>query len=60
MGKTVRVLIDGPSKKNKDVYCGYTETNKLVNFSLKQGDVGDIVNVRITDIKTWSLNGEQV
>ena len=28
IGKTVKVLVDGPSKKNKDIYSGYTDTNK--------------------------------
>lgn len=55
----VKVLVDGPSKKNPDVYSGYTETNKLVNFVNKTAQPGDIVEVRITDTKTWSLNGEQ-
>lgn len=60
LNQTLRVLVDGPSKKNKDIYSGYTETNKLVNFELKAGKPGDIVLVKITEIKTWSLNGEQV
>lgn len=59
LDKIVKVLVDGPSKKNKDILCGYTETNKLVNFPGEHLMAGDIINVKITDIKTWSLNGEQ-
>ncbi|TDW24662.1 tRNA-2-methylthio-N6-dimethylallyladenosine synthase [Breznakia blatticola] len=60
-GKTCKVLVDGPSKKNKDVYSGYTEQQKLVNFTTDQKiKAGDIVDVEITDAKTWSLNGKQV
>lgn len=60
LGRIERVMIDGPSKKNQSIYSGYTETNKLVNFPLKYGEEGDIVEVKITDCKTWSLNGEQI
>ena len=35
-GRVVKVLVDGPSKKNERVYSGYTETNKLVNFTADQ------------------------
>lgn len=59
-GKIVKVLVDGASKKNKEVYSGYTETNKLVNFVAKNAAPGDFVDVKITECKTWSLNGEQV
>ncbi len=57
-GQIVKVLVDGVSKKNKEVYSGYTETNKLVNFSATDVKPGDIVNVRITACKTFSLDGE--
>lgn len=60
LGKTVKVLVDGASKKNKDVYSGYTETNKLVNFTSAQVRPGDIVEVKITGCKTFSLDGEQI
>lgn len=60
MGKVVKVLVDGPSKKNPQIFSGYTETNKPVNFINHNAECGDIVDVRITDTKTWSLDGEQV
>lgn len=59
-GKVCKVLVDGPSKKNKDIYSGYTEQNKLVNFTVTNAKPGDIVKVKITEAKTWTLNGEQV
>lgn len=60
-GQICKVLVDGPSKKNKEIFSGYTEQNKLVNFKAK-ADVqcGDIVEVKITEAKTWTLNGEQL
>ena len=59
-GRVVKVLVDGPSKKNESAYSGYTETNKLVNFSAEGVAAGDIVEVRITPARTWSLHGELV
>lgn len=55
--KTVKVLVDGQSKRNENVYSGYTEHNKLVNFTPKHAKIGDIVEVVITEAKSYSLNG---
>jgi len=58
VGKTLKVLVEGVSEK-KDMYFGYSETNKLINFtSCKELLCGDIVDVEITDAKTWSLDGK--
>lgn len=59
-GKIVEVLVDGPSKKNKDIYSGYTLDNKLVNFVGNDIKVGDLVDVKITEVMSFSLNGELV
>ena len=56
LNKTVPVLIDGKSEK-EGMFSGYTNTNKLVNVKLDDSFVGKIVNVKITDAKTWSLDG---
>lgn len=59
-GRVVEVLVDGASKKKKDVYSGYTKTNKLVNFTGNDIQEGDFVQVRITKGKTFSLDGEAI
>ena len=59
-GKTVKVLVDGPSKKNEEILSGYTEDNKLVNFVGNKDMVGKIVTVKITKAKTYTLEGEQI
>ena len=59
LGKIVKVLVDGTSKKNKEILSGYTDTNKLVNFKVKDAQPGDIVDVKIVACKTFSLDGEQ-
>lgn len=59
-GKTVKVLVEGVSKKDATVLSGYTEKNKLVNFIGPKSLIGEIVDVKITEAKTWSLYGEAV
>ena len=59
-GTIVPVLVEGLSEKS-DMYFGYTDTNKLINFYCsKEVNVGDIVDVKVTSAKTWSLDGELV
>ncbi len=58
--RVVPVLVEGNSEK-KDMYYGYTDTNKLINFTAdREVKVGEIVNVKVTQAKTWSLDGELV
>ncbi|MFJ8243896.1 tRNA (N6-isopentenyl adenosine(37)-C2)-methylthiotransferase MiaB [Peribacillus asahii] len=59
-GEVVEVLVEGESKNNPDVLAGYTTKNKLVNFRGPKSIVGQIVKVKITETRTWSLNGELV
>ena len=56
--KIVKVLIEGTSKNQPDTLMGYTENNKLVNVKGDSKYIGKIVNVKIVDAKTWSLDGE--
>ncbi|PKR78692.1 tRNA (N6-isopentenyl adenosine(37)-C2)-methylthiotransferase MiaB [Halalkalibacillus sediminis] len=59
-GQIVNVLVEGESKNNPDVLAGYTEYSKLVNFRAPRSAIGKIVPVKVTEAKTWSLNGEMV
>ena len=36
---------------------GYTDTMKLVNVKAPKEKLGQIVNVKIKDVKTWSMDG---
>lgn len=60
MGKTVRILVEGESRKNKDVLTGRTSTNKIVLFKGDKVLEGTFVNVKIYDCKTWTLYGDIV
>lgn len=60
VGKTFRVLVEGESKKNKEVLSGRTSTNKVVLFKGDKSLEGTFVNVKVNDCKTWTLYGEVV
>lgn len=60
LNKTVKVLIEGVSEKDDTKVMGYTETMKLVNVKADKNTIGSIIDVKITDVKTWSLDGEQI
>jgi tRNA-2-methylthio-N6-dimethylallyladenosine synthase len=57
-GQVVEVLVEGESKNNPEVLAGYTSKSKLVNFRGPKSAIGEIVKVKITKAKTWSLDGE--
>ena len=56
LNKEVLVLLEGKSNKENSL-MGYTETMKLVNVKASDKYIGQIVKVKITDVKTWSLDG---
>ena len=58
LDKTVPVLITGVSEKDENKLCGYTDTFKLVNVEGGKRLIGEIVNVKITDAKSFSLDGK--
>ena len=59
--KIVEVLVEGKSAKDKNRYTGKTRQNKTVNFDSEEENlVGKLVNVKITQPRSFSLNGEVV
>lgn len=58
VGKVVEVLVNGISEKDSNKVYGYTETMKLVNIVGGDDLIGKIVPVKITDAKSFSLDGE--
>ena len=59
LNKIVPVLLEEESDK-KGKLVGYTDTMKLVNVKAPKEMLGKIVDVKITDVKTWSMDGEIV
>ena len=60
LGKTVTVLIEKESKKNKDEWSGRTEHNNVAVFPKENYKAGDFVKVKVTDCTTATLIGEAV
>lgn len=58
LNKLEPVLVEGVSKTDPDMLTGRTDGGKLVHFKGDKSLIGKIVNVKITDPKTWSLMGE--
>lgn len=61
--KMVDVLVEGNSKNDDSTLAGRTDDFKLVNFTTNnklENIVGSIVKVRITESKTFSLDGEMI
>lgn len=59
-GSILRVLCDGPSKNNPNVYQGRTDGNKIVLFDGDPEDTGAFLKIRITKADTFALYGEKV
>ena len=56
--QVVEVLVEGVSKNNKNMMCGYSAHNKLVNFKGSNELVGKIVKIKVTRAYSWHLFGE--
>ncbi len=58
-GKCLEVLVEGSSKKGK-LSTGRTKGNKIVNFTVNNNVVGELINVLIKNSSANSLSGEAV
>lgn len=60
VGKTFRVLVEGPSKKNPEELCGRTGSDKMCVFPGGGHKAGDYVDVRVASCTSATLIGELV
>ena len=60
LNKVVKVLVTDTSEKDDSLLAGYTETMKLVNVKGSKDLIGSIIDVKITEAKSFSLNGEAI
>ena len=60
IGNTYDILVEELSKNNPEVLTGRTRTNKLVHFKGNENLIGSIVNVKIENVKTFTLEGSIV
>lgn len=58
IGKTFRVLVEGPSKKNPEELCGRSGSNKMCVFTGKGHKAGDYVDVKVLSCTSATLIGK--
>src|SRR4051812_14440023 len=60
VGTVQKILVEGPSRKDKSELMGRTECNRIVNFAGPARLVGQMVDVTITEALPHSLRAEVV
>lgn len=60
IGKVYRVLVEGKSKTNKELYTGRSSQNKVVIFKADESLVGKVVDIKIDSEHLWYLTGQIV
>ncbi|WP_293660052.1 tRNA (N6-isopentenyl adenosine(37)-C2)-methylthiotransferase MiaB [Rhodoferax sp. OV413] len=58
LGTVQRILVEGPSKRDNGELMGRTECNRVVNFAGQPRLVGQLVDVTITETRSYTLRGE--
>ena len=58
VGKTFRVLVEGPSKRNPEELCGRNSQNKMCVWPDKAHKAGDLVDVEVLDCTQATLLGK--
>ena len=58
LGTVQRILVEGPSKRDGSELMGRTECNRVVNFAGPARLIGKLIDVRITETRSYSLRGE--
>ncbi|WP_019372667.1 tRNA (N6-isopentenyl adenosine(37)-C2)-methylthiotransferase MiaB [Melaminivora alkalimesophila] len=60
VGTVQRILVEGASKRDGNELMGRTECNRVVNFAGHARLIGRMIDVRITEARTYTLRGEVV
>ena len=58
LGSVQRLLVEGASKRDSGELMGRTECNRVVNFAGQPRLVGQMVDVKITETRSYTLRGE--
>ncbi|QDL53643.1 tRNA (N6-isopentenyl adenosine(37)-C2)-methylthiotransferase MiaB [Rhodoferax aquaticus] len=58
LGTVQRILVEGSSKRDNGELMGRTECNRVVNFAGPARLVGNLVDVKITETRSYTLRGE--
>ena len=58
--KTFQVIVEGPTKQNKDNWFGRTSGNKMIMFPYREGlKIGQTLDVTVETAQTWILKGKE-
>ena len=57
IGNIYKVLVEGKSKTNKDIYTGRSSQNKVVIFEADDALIGKVVDIKIDSEHLWYLKG---
>ena len=60
IGKVMKVLVEGPSKKNPEQLCGRAGSNKMCVFPSRGEKPGDYCEVRVASVTSATLICERV
>ena len=60
VGTVQRILVEGVSRRDAGELMGRTECNRVVNFAGHPRLVGQLVDVQITETRSYTLRGEVV
>ncbi len=55
VGKVLKVLVEGPSKKNPDELCGRASSNKMCVFPSRGEKAGDYCEVQVVSVTSATL-----
>jgi tRNA-2-methylthio-N6-dimethylallyladenosine synthase len=58
VGTVQRILVEGTSKRDSGELMGRTECNRVVNFAGHARLIGHLVDVTITETRSYTLRGE--
>ncbi|MDD5334847.1 MAG: tRNA (N6-isopentenyl adenosine(37)-C2)-methylthiotransferase MiaB [Rhodoferax sp.] len=58
LGTVQRILVEGHSRRDAAELMGRTECNRVVNFIGQPALIGQLVDVKITETRSYTLRGE--
>ena len=59
VGTVQKILVEGRSKNNDEMFTGRTDSNKVVIFEGNEKLIGKLINVKIVSEHMWYLKGER-
>ncbi len=60
VGTTQQILVTGPAKKHANQLCGRTENNRIVNFAGDLSLIGNMLPIKIVEVRPNSLLGTRI